>query len=699
MPDSTLHHYRFPEMSESPKDTASTDTETRSFRHIPALDGLRGLAVVAVVLYHFVPDLVPAGFIGVDVFLVLSGFLITSLALEEVGRTSSMSASGFFRRRARRLLPAAIATIVIVVLVARLLDHGSVESGLRGQAVASLTYVANWWSIAQNNSYQAAFGAESPLNHFWSLAVEEQFYLIFPIALIGTIAVLKRRIGIHRLAHVALIAAVVGAIASCALMWILRDPGTDPSRVYFGTDTRSQALFIGIAIACVVRLWPMSGTRRRSHATLTTAALLGFATLVGIATTASFRTDWLYTGGFLLIALATGVIVLTLNGRDSFFTKALSVRWLRTLGLVSYGLYLWHWPIKVFVTGQRLHLSDDATGRVVLFLIRCALTAAATALSWYLIEQPFRRRSPAKEQAETERSRSSRSIYLGLGALGTTAVVLGLVWIVAKPPTPTPTDFSSQVAPSTGEGATAAASPISLLFFGDSVGWTMSGGLIRFPWPTGYDSPFDPERIVIWNKAIAQCPMMQFPTKSFGISRAVEGPCVNWRSDWRASASQFSPDAIVWSGALRDTYDVLIDGEWVPFGSPRWIEIYDDQLEEAVAVAAENGVPLIILAQADPKPIPEEQVEESLVTKNIGRFAQLRMIQRDFADRHPSTTIVIDINDLLCPGATCETTTASGEIIRPDNLHFSLAGSRHIAPRLTEQIERAVTGWYNRNPK
>lgn len=685
-------------MSEAPEDSTNAKTETRSFRHIPALDGLRGLAVVAVVLYHFVPDLVPAGFIGVDVFLVLSGFLITSLALEEVGRTSSMSASGFFGRRARRLLPAAIATIVIVVIVARLLDHGSVESGLRGQAVASLTYVANWWSIAQNNSYQAAFGAESPLNHFWSLAVEEQFYLVFPIVLIGTIALLKRRIGLHRLAHIALIAAVVGAVASCALMWIFRDPGTDPSRVYLGTDTRSQALFVGIAIACVVRLWPMSAARRRSRTTLTTAALLGLATLIAIATTASFRSDWLYTGGFLLIAVTTGLIVLTLNGRDSFVTRALSMRWLRTLGLVSYGLYLWHWPIKVFVTGQRLHLSDDTGGRISLFLIRCALTAMATALSWYLIEQPFRRKKPTAELTETEHSRSSSSIFLGLGALGTTALVLGLVWVVSQPPSPTPTDFSSQVAPTT-EAAKDAQPPLSLLWFGDSVGWTMGGGVVRFPWPTGYDTPFDPEHIVIWNKAVAECQMMQFPSRSFDILREVGGPCVNWKSDWRAAASQFSPDAIVWSGALRDTYDVLVDSEWIPFGSPRWIEIYNEQLTDASAIASENGVPLIILSQADPKPLPEEQREDSLVAKNIGRFTQLRTIQRDFAARHRSNTIVIDVNELLCPNAECETKTPSGEIVRPDNLHFSLAGAQQLAPRLTEQIERKLKDWYASSPR
>ena len=686
-------------MSEPTGSTTETSAETTSFRHIPALDGLRGLAVVAVVLYHFVPDLVPAGFIGVDVFLVLSGFLITSLALDEVDRTSSMSATGFFGRRARRLLPAAIATIVIVVVVARLLDHGSVASGLRGQAVASLVYVANWWSIAQNNSYQAAFGAESPLNHFWSLAVEEQFYLIFPIALIGTIALLRRRIGLHRLAHVALIAAIVGALASCALMWSLREPGTDPSRVYFGTDTRSQALFVGIAIACALRLWPTSAAKRRSHVLLTTAALLGLAVLVGVATTTSFRSDWLYTGGFLLIAVLTGVIVLTLTGRDSVVTRALSLKWLRTLGLVSYGLYLWHWPVKVFVTGQRLHLPDDTTGRIALFLIRVAITAAATAVSWYLIEQPFRRRKPHTTNetmpSGARRSTAASALFVGLGAIGTTALVLGIVWVTAQPPPPAPTDFSSQVAPSAGtkKGADA---PISLLWFGDSVAWTMGGGIVSFPWPSGYDSPFDPARIVIWNKAIYQCPMMQFPTKSFDVTRAADGPCVNWKTDWRAAASQFTPDAIVWSGALRDTYDVLVDGQWIPFASPRWTEIYETQLEAAVAVAEEYDVPLILLSQADPAPFPDENYEDSLVAKNIGRFAQLRAIQRDFVARHESSTILIDINEILCPNSECTKTTPAGDVIRPDNLHYSIAGSKFIAPRVTEAIEQSVARWYGR---
>ncbi len=677
-------------MSERPEDTTTKDPGSNRFTHIPALDGLRGLAVAAVVLYHFAPQLVPAGFIGVDVFLVLSGFLITSLALEEVDRTKTMSAPGFFARRARRLLPAAIATIVVVVIIARILDHGSVDTSLRGHAVASLTYIANWWSIAQHNSYQAAFGAESPLNHFWSLAVEEQFYLGFPIALIGVIALLKRRIGLHRLAHIALVGATVGAIASCALMWILRTPGTDPSRVYLGTDTRSQALFVGIAIACIVRLWPVHSLQRVSRAILTAAALLALATLVAIAVAADFRSNWLYTGGFLLVAVTTGIVVLALNGHNSFFSKALSLKWLRTLGLVSYGLYLWHWPVKVFVTQERLGLSDDRTGRIELFVIRCALTAVATALSWYLVEQPFRRKkSTTSETASTKRA---SGLFVALGALGATALIVGVVWFAAAPTTRPQADYSSNIAP-TISSEKGPEPPISLLWFGDSVAWAMGGGAISFPWPTDYNSPFDPRQIIIWNKGIGECPLLHKPSRSFGIVRAGSS-CIGWEAKWRDAAAAFPPDAMVWSGALRDTYDVRVDGKWIVFGSPEWVALYDAELDKAAAIATENEVPLIILSQADPKVFPGEKNEDSLTAANIGKFTQLRQIQRNYALAHSSSTISIDINDLMCSGGSCEETTPSGEIIRPDHLHFSAAGARYLAPRTATAIEDALKQWY-----
>jgi peptidoglycan/LPS O-acetylase OafA/YrhL len=583
---------------------------------------------------------------------------------------------------------------VVVVIVARILDHGSVDSSLRGHAVAALTYIANWWSIAQQNSYQAAFGTESPLNHFWSLAVEEQFYLMFPLALIGTIALLKRRIGLHRLTHIALVGAAVGAVASCALMWILRTPGSDPSRVYLGTDTRSQALFVGIAIACIIRLWPVNSLKAATRTVLTTAALVALAALVGIASTADFRSDWLYTGGFLLIAIATGIIVLALNGHDSIVTKVLSFRWFRTLGLVSYGLYLWHWPIKVFVTGERLHLSDDQAGRIELFAIRVALTAVATALSWYLIEQPFRRKkSTPTEAASTKRASGS---FVALGALGVSALIVGVVWFAAAPTARPQADYSSNIAP-TISSEKGSKLPISLLWFGDSVAWAMGGGAISFPWPTDYNSPFDPRQIIIWNKGIGECPLLQEQSQSFGIMRDGGKACAGWEAKWRKAAALFPSDAMVWSGALRDTYDVRIDGKWIAFGSPEWVALYEAELDKAAAIATENGVPLIILSQADPKVFPEEKNEDSLTATNIGKFTQLRQIQRNYALAHSSSTISIDINDLMCSSGSCEETTPSGEIIRPDHLHYSSEGARYLAPRVAAEIEDALKQWYSEN--
>jgi hypothetical protein len=226
------------------------------------------------------------------------------------------------------------------------------------------------------------------------------------------------------------------------------------------------------------------------------------------------------------------------------------------------------------------------------------------------------------------------------------------------------------------------------------VAWTIGGGIVEFPWPTGYDSPFDPTRIVIWNKGISECSFMQQQTKSFGILRSGGGSCVGWETNWRDASASFSPDAIVWSGALRDTYDVLVNGTWVAFGSPEWIALYNAELDKAAAIATENGIPLVIVSQADPKVLPDEKREDSLTASNIGKFAQLRQIQREYALANSDTTVSIDLNELLCAGGPCEELTPSGKTIRIDHLHYSTAGSAHIAPTLTTAIETALKQWY-----
>jgi hypothetical protein len=343
----------------------------------------------------------------------------------------------------------------------------------------------------------------------------------------------------------------------------------------------------------------------------------------------------------------------------------------------------------VFVTGERLHLSDDQAGRIELFVIRVALTAGATALSWYLIEQPFRRRKPASNDAATT-TQLSRT---GIGAIGLAALFVGVVWVAAAPSAPAQTDFSSKIAPSSVSTKNAEP-PISLLWFGDSVAWTIGGGIVEFPWPTGYDSPFDPTRIVIWNKGISECSFMQQQTKSFGILRSGGGSCVGWETNWRDASASFSPDAIVWSGALRDTYDVLVNGTWVAFGSPEWIALYNAELDKAAAIATENGIPLVIVSQADPKVLPDEKREDSLTASNIGKFTQLRQIQREYALVNSDTTVSIDLNELLCAGGPCEELTPSGKTIRIDHLHYSTAGAAHIAPTVTTAIESAFKQWH-----
>jgi hypothetical protein len=224
----------------------------------------------------------------------------------------------------------------------------------------------------------------------------------------------------------------------------------------------------------------------------------------------------------------------------------------------------------------------------------------------------------------------------------------------------------------------------------------MGGGAISFPWPTDYNSPFDPRQIIIWNKGVGECPLLHKPSRSFGIVRAGSS-CIGWETKWRDASASFSPDAIVWSGALRDTYDVLVDGTWVAFGSTEWIDLYNAELDKAAAIATENGVPLIILSQADPKVFPEEKNEDSLTAANIGKFTQLRQIQRNYALAHSSSTISIDINDLMCSSGSCEETTPSGEIIRPDHLHYSFEGARYLAPRVAAEIEDALKQWYSEN--
>ncbi|HEY6474824.1 MAG TPA: acyltransferase family protein, partial [Acidimicrobiales bacterium] len=376
-------------------------------RHLPALNGLRGVAVIGVVAYHLQLGWAKGGYLGVDLFFVLSGFLITTLLLEEWVGSGRIGLAAFWGRRARRLLPALFLVVaaLAVYLVANGLwggpgANGLVDlSGLRGDAIGTLLYVNNWHLIFAHQSYFAQFSTPSPLQHTWSLAIEEQFYLVWPLVLLLLFRVTRQgrraragRLGREGWRRTGLVLSVGLGVASSILMAVLFTPGVDPSRVYYGTDTRLFDLMAGATIAFVAaaRPQPNERARRTLHvvAPLAGVALLAFWVLAGYTSgsQAGEPTNLMFEGGFLVCAALAGLVVadarLLAPGR---LGRGLAWRPLHFIGTISYGIYLWHWPVIVYINGARTGLSTWP-----LDVLRVVVTLALSTASYYLIERPIR---------------------------------------------------------------------------------------------------------------------------------------------------------------------------------------------------------------------------------------------------------------------------------------------------------------------
>jgi peptidoglycan/LPS O-acetylase OafA/YrhL len=382
----------------------------------PGLDGLRALAVAGVVFYHAGVSWMPGGFLGVDVFFVLSGYLITSLLLAERRREGSVGFKAFWLRRARRLLPAVLLVIFVCLLAASTIARDDLVR-TRGDALASLVYLTNWHLIAASHSYFNAFGRPSLLQHLWSLAVEEQFYLFWPLILLGSLKLVGRRGTV--LITVAL------ALSSTVLMWALYNPNQDPSRVYYGTDTRAATLLVGALLAFA---WPLGGFRdeisRRAARVLDGVGCLALLAVLAFFVRVQDYDPWLYRGGFLLVALCTAVLIAVVVHPATTLGRALGTRTLRWIGVRSYGIYLWHWPVMMLT---RPGIDVPWRGTFVI-LAQIALTVGLAALSYRYVEAPVRsgaaqRRLRAWLDAHTPRER----LRWTAGSLSGCVLVLGLM--------------------------------------------------------------------------------------------------------------------------------------------------------------------------------------------------------------------------------------------------------------------------------
>ena len=347
-----------------------------SLRHVPALDGLRGLAVAAVVAFHAGAGWASGGYLGVSAFFTLSGYLITSLLLVEWDATGTVCLRSFWARRFRRLLPAALAVIAGVVAVAPLVADASQLEDLLGDAVAGLGYVANWRFVLEDRSYGELFSGPSPLQHLWSLAIEEQFYVVFPLLTVGLLRVARgRRVWL---------AAAFGAltVASAAWMWHLGGSPSGLTRSYYDTGARAAELLLGALLALLLAGRPERVLARPR--VVGAAGALALAALAAAWVTVPQASGALRSGGFALHALLMCAVLAAAHVPGPV-QRLCSTGPLRLAGRVSYGIYLFHWPVFVWLDAERAGTDGPA-----LLALQLGATATLTAISYRIVEQPVR---------------------------------------------------------------------------------------------------------------------------------------------------------------------------------------------------------------------------------------------------------------------------------------------------------------------
>lgn len=405
-------------------------------RYITGLDGIRAIAVIMVLAYHLKLALFKSGFLGVTVFFVLSGYLITGILISEVEEEGTIDLKNFWRRRIRRLVPAVMSMAVVIIFVSAVVNRVIFTKGCK-DFLASVLGFNNWWQIFNKVSYFEAAGVPSPFTHCWSLAIETQFYLIYPLILLGIYKLAKSR-GEGRAKRGLLFAGVtlLLALISVILMIVLFDPQQDASRVYYGTDTRAFSLLFGALLAI---LWDYRMVPRRLSASVNMVlGSVSFAVLLVMTIAINGSSNFWYRGGQFVGTILTVLVIYTVLGRKTWLSRFLSNPVLKWIGDRSYSIYLWHYPIILLI-------SKGIKASWWITLIEIVLSVVLAELSYRFIETPIRHgiigeylnilRSRPKSRQEKKRqvqvARRSLKVMAGTFVL-TVSLILCMIFVPKK---------------------------------------------------------------------------------------------------------------------------------------------------------------------------------------------------------------------------------------------------------------------------
>ena len=661
------------------------------------LDGLRFVAVSMVLAYHGgLPGLGTAGFYGVDVFFVLSGFLITSLLLAEQHERGRIRLGAFWGRRAVRLLPALLLMLVAVDLYVAFVAPAGRYPGFRADAFSVLAYVSNWHFVATSSNYFSAAAAPSLLTHTWSLAIEEQFYLVWPLALWAAAAVARRR-G-FRPAGAVLALSATGAVASAAWMAYLYRAGASPSRLYYGTDTHASGLLVGAALAALVAR--SGGVERlvgRGVRLATPVALAALAALGWAACDMGSSDPLAYQGGYLAVALVTaGLLAAVLLQPDGPVARVLSFAVFRYIGRISYGMYLWYFPLFAVLDRSTTGLSGWA-----LFALRAGADVAAAAASYHLMEARLLRRRPARTGRDAPAGspvRARRGVILA-GSVAAAAV------LVSADTAPAPGASAAIAAPglvsgSPAEGAgpaqQAAQRPagrqLRLLVTGDSTGMTLGLDLSS----AGVERRYG---LLVDDVAMMGCGVaVSASVRSHSVAVVPPPPCNQatppggrWPALLRREVAVFRPDVVLLAAGRWEVQSrrPAPAAAWTDITRPADQAYVRAQLELAASIVSSAGARLALATapcfssgeQPDGSPWPED---------SPARVRDYNNLVRSVAGSVPRATVV-DLYSMVCPGGRFHTTIGGVTVRAPDGVHypfFSVSAPSAADPDTEIQAER-----------